>query len=40
LKAISSGTGIDNVINLADSSVVYALLEEPKKMDIEIGKKN
>jgi hypothetical protein len=37
LKAIASGTEIGNVTTLADPSVVDALLEERKKMDIEVG---
>ncbi|MFX1377600.1 MAG: acetate--CoA ligase [Promethearchaeota archaeon] len=37
LKAIAAGTDIGNVTTLADPSVVDALLEERKKMDIEIG---
>ncbi|MFW9828530.1 MAG: acetate--CoA ligase [Candidatus Thorarchaeota archaeon] len=37
LKAIASGTEIGNVTTLADPSVVDALLEERKKMDVEIG---
>ena len=36
LKAIASGTEIGNVTTLADPSVVDLLLEERKKMDIEI----
>jgi len=36
LRAIVAGTEIVNVTTLADPSVVYALLEEQKKMDIEI----
>lgn len=34
LKAIASGTDIGNVTTLADPSVVDALLEERKKMEI------
>ena len=37
LKAIASGTEIDNVTILADPSVVDVLLEERKKMDVEVG---
>jgi len=37
LKAIAAGTDIGNITTLADPSVVDALLEERKKMDIEIG---
>ena len=37
LKAIAAGTDIGNVTTLADPSVVDALLEERKKMEIEIG---
>ncbi|TKJ20489.1 MAG: acetate--CoA ligase [Promethearchaeota archaeon Loki_b32] len=37
LKAIAAGTDIGNVTTLADPSVVDALLEERKKMDIEVG---
>ena len=37
LKAIASGTDIGNVTTLADPSVVDDLLEERKKMDVEIG---
>ena len=37
LKAIASGTEIGNITTLADPSVVDRLLEERKKMDIEIG---
>ncbi len=37
LKAIASGTEIGNVTTLADPSVVDALLEERKKMDVEVG---
>ena len=37
LKAIAAGTEIGNVTTLADPSVVDALLEERKKMDIEVG---
>jgi hypothetical protein len=37
LKAIAAGTDIGNVTTLADPSVVDSLLEERKKMDIEIG---
>ncbi len=37
LKAIAAGTDIGNVTTLADPSVVDALLEERKKMDVEIG---
>ncbi|MFX1428739.1 MAG: acetate--CoA ligase [Promethearchaeota archaeon] len=36
LKAIAAGTEIGNVTTLADPSVVNALLEERKKMDVEI----
>ncbi len=38
LKAIASGTDIGNTTTLADPSVVDKLLEERKKMNIEIGK--
>ena len=37
LKAIATGTDIGNVTTLADPSVVDSLLEERKKMDVEIG---
>ncbi len=37
LKAIAAGTDIGNVTTLADPSVVDDLLEERKKMDVEIG---
>ncbi|MFX0142486.1 MAG: acetate--CoA ligase [Candidatus Hodarchaeota archaeon] len=37
LKAIAEGTDIGNVTTLADPSVVDALLEERKKMDVEVG---
>jgi len=37
LKAIAAGTEIGNVTTLADPSVVDALLEERKKIDVEIG---
>ena len=37
LKYIASGTDIGNVTTLADLSVVDSLLEERKKMDVEIG---
>ncbi len=37
LKAIAAGTDIGNITTLADPSVVDALLEERKKMDVEIG---
>ncbi len=37
LKAIASGTDIGNITTLADPTVVEILLEERKKMDIEIG---
>jgi len=37
LKAIASQTEIGNVTTLADPSVVDDLLEERKKMDVEIG---
>lgn len=37
LKAIAAGTEIGNVTTLADPSVVDKLLEERKKMDVEIG---
>ena len=37
LKAIASGTDIGNVTTLADPSVVDSLLEERKKMDVEVG---
>ena len=37
LKAIASGTEIGNVTTLADPSVADALLEERKKMDVEVG---
>jgi len=37
LKAIASQTDIGNVTTLADPSVVDDLLEERKKMDVEIG---
>ncbi|MFX0071125.1 MAG: hypothetical protein ACFFAO_08545 [Candidatus Hermodarchaeota archaeon] len=38
LKAIASGTEIGNVTMLAGPSVVDDLIEERKKMDVEIGK--
>ncbi len=37
LKVIVSGTEIGNVTTLADPSVADVLLEERKKMDVEIG---
>ncbi|MFW9971681.1 MAG: hypothetical protein ACFFDF_15910 [Candidatus Odinarchaeota archaeon] len=37
LKAIAAGTDIGNVTTLADPSVVDNLLEERKKLDVEIG---
>ncbi len=37
LRAIAAGTDIGNVTTLADPSVVDTLLEERKKMDVEIG---
>ncbi len=37
LKAIASGTEIGNVITLTDPSLVYVLLEERRKMDVEVG---
>ena len=37
LKAIAAGTDIGNVTTLADPSVVDALLEDRKKMDVEVG---
>ncbi|MHA2034783.1 MAG: acetate--CoA ligase [Promethearchaeota archaeon] len=37
LKAIAAGTDIGNVTTLADPTVVDAILEERKKMDVEIG---
>ncbi|KKM78298.1 hypothetical protein LCGC14_1361350 [marine sediment metagenome] len=37
LKAIASGTDIGNITTLADPTVLEILLEERKKMDIEIG---
>ena len=37
LKAIASGTDIGNVTTLADPSVVDDLLDERKKIDVEIG---
>ena len=37
LKVIASGTDIGNVITLADPSVVDSLLEERKKMNVDIG---
>ncbi|NVM38488.1 MAG: acetyl-coenzyme A synthetase, partial [Candidatus Lokiarchaeota archaeon] len=37
LKAIAAGTEIGNVTTLSDPSVVDTLLEERKKMDVEIG---
>ena len=37
LKTIAAGTDNGNVSTLADPSVEDALLEERKKMDIEIG---
>ena len=37
LKAIAAGTDIGNVTTLADPSVVDTLLEERKKIDVEIG---
>ncbi|HEC38096.1 MAG TPA: acetyl-coenzyme A synthetase, partial [bacterium] len=37
LKAIASGTEIGNVTTLADPSVVDVLLEDRKKMDVEVG---
>ena len=37
LKAIASGTEIGNVTTLADPTVVDVLLEDRKKMDVEVG---
>ena len=37
LKAIAAMSDIGNVTTLADPSVVDALLEERKKMDVEVG---
>ncbi len=37
LKAIATGTDIGNVTTLADPSVVDDLLEERKKLDVEVG---
>jgi len=37
LKTITSGTEIGNDITLTNPSVVDVLLEERKKMDVEIG---
>ena len=37
LKAIALSTEIGNVTTLADPSVVDVLLEERKKMDVEVG---
>ncbi len=37
LKAIASGTEIGNVTTLADPSVVDVLLEDRKKIDVEVG---
>ena len=37
LKTIASGTEISNVTMLANPSVVDVLLEERKKMDVEVG---
>ena len=37
LKAIASGTEIGNVTTLVDPLVVDILLEERKKMDVEVG---
>ena len=36
-KAIGTMSGVGNVTTLADPSVVETLLEERKKMNIEIG---
>ena len=36
LKAIAAGTDIGNVTTLADPTVVDSLLEERKKMNVEI----
>ncbi len=37
LKAIAAGTDIGNVTTLTDPTVVDALLEERKKMNIKVG---
>ncbi|MHA2472631.1 MAG: hypothetical protein ACXAES_05295 [Promethearchaeota archaeon] len=37
LKAIAVGTDIGNVTTLADPTVVDDLLEERKKIDVEVG---
>lgn len=37
LKTIAAGTDIGNVTTLADPTVVDALLEDRKKMDIGVG---
>ena len=37
LKAIASGTEIGNVTTLADPTVVDVLLDDRKKMDVEVG---
>ena len=37
LKAIDLSTEIGNATTLADPSVVDVLLEERKKMDVEVG---
>ena len=37
LKAIATLSDVGNVTTLADPSVVDTLLEERKKMDVEIG---
>ena len=37
LEGIVVGTDIGNITTLADPSVVDTLLEERKKMDVEIG---
>jgi len=37
LKAIAAGTDVGNVTTLADPSVVDSLLEDRKKMDVQMG---
>ena len=37
LKAIATMSDVGNVTTLADPSVVETLLEERKKMEVEIG---
>ena len=37
LKAITTMSDVGNVTTLADPSVVETLLEERKKMEVEIG---